>query len=424
MAQLTDSCFDSDEALLPLEQAIKQLEENLSCLVEIESCSLNNSLNRILAVDIQATLNVPPHDNSAVDGYAVCFNDLSKTENSVLNVGERVAAGQFLDRPLQKNEAIRIFTGAPMPKGADTVMMQEDCTEINGKVTLLPGIKKGANSRDAGEDMKQGDILLHKGQRVSAAQIAVAAAQGLTHLSVYKKLKVALFSSGDEVNDPGTELPTGGIYDANRPMLIALLSGWGVDIHDLGILPDDHEQMTEAFLQAASTHDLLISSAGMSVGEEDHLCNVIKANGRMNFWKLAIKPGRPVGLGLVQRNGKSTPVLGLPGNPVAAFLTCCLLGRPLIQILCGTNISSPLQFPCELSSALKKKAGRKEYLRGIIKSQEGTNLPIVEEYGRRGAAILSSLQGADGFILLDMDVTNPEKGDDALFLPMEGLLTL
>ena len=424
MAQLTDSCFDADEILLPLQQAIARLEKNLKPVVEIESRALTACADHILAQDVIAKLNIPPHDNSAVDGYAVRFQDLSKDETCHLQVRERIAAGQFLDREIDENEAVRIFTGAPIPKGADTVMMQEDCTEKDGIVSILPGIKKGANYRSAGEDMSKGQIILEAGQRLKPAQLAVTASQGCTELSVYKKLEVALFSSGDEVNEAGTLLPPGGIYDANRPMLNALLQGWDCEVIDLGILPDDPKHMEKAFLAAAAQYDLLVSSAGMSVGEEDHLCNVIKDNGKMNFWKLAIKPGRPVGLGIIQTSEKSTPVLGLPGNPVAAFLTCSLIGRALVQKLSGTALTTPLKFPCRLATSLKKKAGREEFVRATIKYSDENDLPLADKYGRSGAAILSSLQGADGFILLGTDVIDPIEGDRALFLPMEGLLAL
>ncbi|MTI10221.1 molybdopterin molybdotransferase MoeA [Curvivirga aplysinae] len=425
MAQLTDSCFDAGGELLPLEKAIKHLKENLLPVAQKVLLPLAECQNHVLAEDIIANHNVPPHNNSAVDGYAVRFSDLSSSENTILPVGARIAAGQFLGRPLAEKEAIRIFTGAPMPEGADTVMMQEDTVEADGKVTLLPGIKLGANSRNAGEDMQAGKVVLKAGQKLSAPQIAIAAAQGYAILPVYKKLSIALFSSGDEVNEPGTDLPKGGIFDANRPMLLSLLEGWGCDVTDLGILPDDPKAMEEAFLKTARDHDLLVSSAGMSVGEEDHLCNTIKANGNLNFWKLAIKPGRPVGMGLLQQDGKSTPVLGLPGNPVAAFLTCNIVGRVIIQILSGMSLKFPMRFPSILAEDIKKKAGREEYLRcSLTGDTNAAGLPYVKRFGKSGAAILSSLEGADGFMLLRTDLENPKTDQQVFFLPIEGLLTL
>ncbi|MDX1736802.1 MAG: molybdopterin molybdotransferase MoeA [Alphaproteobacteria bacterium] len=435
MAQLTDSCFEAGDKLQPLEDALSLLRARLSVVVSSQTVPLYKCRGRILAKDIFATHNVPPHANSAVDGYAVRFNDLNPNDVTQLPISARIAAGEFLDRPMEAGEAVRIFTGAPLPEGADTVMMQEDANEnttLEGPfVSLLPGIKKGANCRKAGEDMSIGDKVLSAGQKLEAPQLAVAAAQGLAELTVYKPLRVALFSSGNEVIEPGQMLNNGKIYDANRPMLNALLESWKLEVTDLGILPDDPKAMKKAFLNAAKDHDLLISSAGMSVGEEDHLSRFIQDNGSLHFWKLAIKPGRPVGMGLINSGERKVPILGLPGNPVAAFLTCNLIGRVMVACLSGMALRPLRDFSARLAEDIKSKAGRDEYLRASVDlpdpaqiSSEYGHLPHLRQYGQRGAAILSSLQGADGFMLISKDQENPTKGDLVRFLPMEGFFSL
>ena len=431
MAQLSDDCFCSGDDFYRLDEAVDRLAESLVCVVGTERVGLGTVNGRILAEDLTAKFNVPPHDNSAVDGYAVYHGDLDPDQATELPVDGRVAAGHPLGYPAVRGRAVRIFTGAPMPAGPDgddaagpdTVMMQEDCVEQDGRVRIQPGIKKGSNRRSAGEDVATGQVILKQGQKIGPAEIAIAAAQGITEMTVFKSLRAAVLSTGDEVCEPGRPLPDGAIYDANRHMVMAILNVLGCEVTDLGILPDAPDRIRETLKSAADGHDLLVSSGGMSVGEEDHLCEAIEALGSLNFWRLAIKPGRPVGLGQIKgANGRNVPIIGLPGNPVAAFTTLLLAGRTAILKLAGREVLPLPRFTVPVGFDYKKKAGRREFVRGRL-IQDGSNRVVaVEKHGASGAAILSSLVGADGFIDLDEEITQVKVGDMVRFLPFKELL--
>ena len=418
MAQLSDDCFAFDGPLLPLEKALDLLAERVSGVVEAEHVALDSAVGRVLAEDVAATQNVPPYRNSAVDGYAIFHDDLATDEPTTLRVMGRVAAGHPLDGDAKRGHAVRIFTGAPMPTGPDTVMMQEDCRDDGATVLLQPGIKKGANVRSAGEDVAIGDVVLKKGRRLSPQEIGILAAQGATLIPVCRPLRVALLSTGDEVVEPGTPLPMGKLYDSNRVMLKAIFSEMGFDLFDLGIIPDNQPVIENALKEAAENADAIVTSGGMSTGEEDHIKAAIESLGTLNFWRLAIKPGRPVGLGQISaKDHRSVPVIGLPGNPVAAYTTFSLLGRPLLQILSGQNVVPPARVRALADFDYSKKKDRREFVRVKVASWTSDGTPVLEKYGRSGAAILSSLVGADGFAELNEDVTRVEKGTLVAFLP-------
>src|SRR5580700_8876826 len=368
MAQLSDDCFAFGGTLLSVGAALALNAGRVGPVGGDETVLLREAMGRILAHDLVAEMDLPPHANSAVDGYAITHADLSPDSDTVLPVTGRAAAGHPLGRAIERGEAIRIFTGAPMPDGADTVMMQEDCTLIDGKVTLQPGIRKGANRRHAGEDVEKGSVALAAGRRLRAADLGLAAALGHDRLRVYQKLRVALMSTGDEVREPGTELPPGAIYDANRIMLGSLLRGLGCRVSDLGIRPDRAAALADTLAAAAKEHDLIVTSGGVSTGEEDHVRAAIESLGRLDFWRLAIKPGRPVALGQV--NG--VPLIGLPGNPVAAALTFAILARPLILRLGGAKGEAPLAFRVRAEFAYKKRPGRREYVRANLRRDGDT----------------------------------------------------
>jgi molybdopterin molybdotransferase len=328
----------------------------------------------------------------------------------------RAAAGHPLGRPLLPGEAIRIFTGAPMPDGADTVMMQEDCTLEDGFVRLKPGIRKGANRRRAGEDVTAGSVALAAGRRLRPADLGLAAALGQARLPVFRRLRAALLSTGDEVGEPGRELPPGAIYDANRFMLAALLEGLGCRVTDLGIQPDQEAALADTLASAARDHDLIVTSGGVSTGEEDHVKPALERSGGLHFWRLAIKPGRPVALG--QLGG--VPLIGLPGNPVAAAVTFAVLARPLILRLGGAVEPSPSLFRVRADFAYRKKAGRREYVRASLRRD--TETPSVVKFPRDGAGILSSITRSDGLVILDEALTELTPGMMVDFLPFEAVL--
>ena len=416
MAQLSDDCFAFGGAVLSVAAALAEIEARIAPVVDTETVPLLAAAGRILARDIVATMNLPPHDNSAVDGYAVAYADLMPDRDTVMPVTGRAAAGHPLDRPARRGEAIRIFTGAPMPDGTDTVMMQEDCTFQDGRVLLKPGIKPGANRRHAGEDVAKGEVALPAGQRLRAPDLGLAAALGRHELQVFRPLRVALLSTGDEVCDPGAPLPQGAIYDANRFMLAALLGGLGCAVTDFGIRPDREAALVDALAAAKAQHDLIVTSGGVSTGEEDHVKSAVEKLGTLHFWRLAIKPGRPIALGQVG----GVPLIGLPGNPVAVIVTFLVLARPLIAKLAGATVREPRLFPVQAGFGYRKKPGRREYLRASL--QRSGDTVVAVKYARDGAGILSSVVRSDGLVILDEAVSELTVGTTVDFLPFSEVI--
>jgi molybdopterin molybdotransferase len=416
MAQLSDDCFAFGGALLTVEEALARIGERVSSVVETETAPLKAGRGRILARDIVATMNLPPHANSAVDGYALAHADLLPDRETVLPVSGRAAAGHPLDRRAGRGEAIRIFTGAPMPDGTDTVMMQEDCIVEDGRVRLKPGIRKGANRRRAGEDIEEGQIALAAGSRLRPPDLGLAAALGYNELPVFRALRVALLSTGDEVRDPGAPLAPGAIYDANRFMLAALLCGLGCSVSDLGIRPDCEAELADTVAAAGAEHDLIVTSGGVSTGEEDHVKSAIERLGRLHFWRLAIKPGRPVALGQIG----GVPLIGLPGNPVAVIVTFIVLARPLILKLAGAAPSAPRLFPVRAGFGYRKKPGRREYLRASLQ-RDGDSMVAVK-HARDGAGILSSIVQSDGLVILNEETSDLAVGTMVDFLPFSEVI--
>ncbi len=418
MAQLSDDCFAHGGALMPLDEALAMLAERIGPVAETVRLPLAEAGGCLLAEDVTAAVDVPPHDNSAVDGYALFFDDLDPDGETRLPVTGRVAAGHPLGRAAVRGEAIRIFTGAPMPEGPDTVMMQEDCREDGDDVVVMPGIRQGANHRHAGEDVHEGDVVLRRGRRLKPQDIGLAAAVGRTELAVYEPIRVAVFSTGDEVREPGQPLPDGAIYDANRYTLMSAAARLGCRVSDLGILPDDEAVIGKALAQAAESHDLLLTSGGVSVGEEDHLRAAVEAGGNLHFWRLAIKPGRPVAMGQIAR----TPIVGLPGNPGAVLVTFLLIARPILLRLAGMEDVTAHRFAVRAGFDHKKKSGRREFVRARLTAGED-GAAVVLKHGASGAGILSSLVEADGLVDLGPDLTYLESGSSVDFLPFSEVLT-
>ena len=311
---------------------------------------------------------------------------------------------------------MRIFTGAPMPDGPDTVYMEEDATVVGGEVILPPGLKRGANSRKSGEDVGAGSRILQRGQRLRPQEIGLAASVGRSRLGVYRRLRAAVFSTGDEVRDPGTDVPPGCVYDANRYTIMALLEGVGVDVTDLGILADDLDAIRRALARAATDHDLLITSGGVSAGEEDHVREAVEDLGRLHFWRLAIKPGRPIALGSVRRPDGDAAFVGLPGNSVAAMVTFMLIARPVVLLLSGCADISPLLFRVRAGFEVKKKTGRREWLRARLVTASDGGLTAVK-FRSSGAGILTSMVESDGLVELPEDTSVVETGAMVDFLP-------
>lgn len=416
MAQLSDDCFAHGGALTRLDVALADLAQRLVPVTGVESLSLPRCAGRVLADTLIAKVSVPPGNNSAVDGYAVYHEDLAKDGETRLPLIGRAAAGHPFAGSQPRGTAVRVLTGAVMPAGPDTVMMQEDCRMDGDAVVIQPGIKRGANRRLAGEDVTAGETVLSAGRILNAADLALAAASGHAALPVRKRLRVALVSTGDEVHEAGGALPEGGIYDANRPLLAALMTAAGFEVNDLGIQPDRRDYLTRVFAEAAQGHDAVVSSGGVSTGDEDHVKAAIEANGNLHFWRLAIKPGRPVALGQIG----GTPFFGLPGNPVAALLTFCFFARPLLQRLAGADLQMPRSFPVTAGFSYKKKSDRREWVRVSLAS-DGRGGWRAEKYAVDGAGVITSLTRTDGLLELPEEQLRMEPGETARFYPYEAL---
>jgi molybdopterin molybdotransferase len=376
----------------------------------VKSVALHEADNRVLAEALHAPVPLPLFMNSAVDGYAIASSDLPLDGPHTFPVSQRITAGAQA-APLAKGTVARIFTGAPMPENADTVFMQED-VEIDGdKVILPPGLKPRANMRPAGEDIEKGAVAIAAGTRLRPQHVALAAALGLTTLSVRRRIKVAVFSTGNEVVAPGEARSPAQLYDSNRFMLASLLRRLGCDVADLGILRDDRAALTAGLKQAAKDHDLILTSGGVSTGEEDHVRASVESAGSLVLWRMGIKPGRPVAMGVIE----GTPFIGLPGNPVASFVTFAYVVRPTVLALAGARPEPLVALPVRAHFTYKKKKGRREYVRAsLITLPDGTR--VAEKFPREGAGLLSSLCETDGLVELPEDCERVAPGDAVGFL--------
>ncbi len=423
MAQLSDDCFAFNGPLLPVADAERLIAERVVPVSGREKVSLRAAAGRVLAENVIAPINVPPFDNAAVDGFAVRADDLDAEHHKSLTIVDRVAAGHAATHTLEAGEAIRIFTGAPMPPGADTVFMQEDCRVEGDSVIVPPGLKRGANRRLAGEDMRSGAVALPAGRRLAAQHVALAAALGLTALDVCRRVRVALFSTGDEIVEPGSNLPRAALYDSNRYLLSGLLARFGAEVTDLGILGDDPKELAGAIGAAAADHDLVLTSGGVSAGEADHVRSVIESIGRIVFWRLAIKPGRPVAMGVIpgSRAGDGAAFVGLPGNPVAVFVTFVRVVRPLLLRLSGALPEPLIVMPARATFSYKKRKGRREYVRVALRAAADGVIEAIK-YKQDGAGVLTSLTETDGLAELAEDVTMVEPGSTVGFLSYASLV--
>ena len=418
MAQLSDDCFAFGGPLMAVDEALSIITSRLTPVEGVEIVTLGKADGRTLAADVIAPINIPSFMNSAVDGYAVRGEDVPASGERAFEIQDRVAAGASAREAIQPGHAIRIFTGAPMPVGADTVYMQEDVEVAEDGTVLLPsGLARGANVRLAGEDIPQGSVALPKGRRMRPQDVALAAALGLTELAVRRKPRVAVFSTGNEVVAPGEERTAAQLFDSNRTMLSAMLRRLGCEVIDLGILRDDQAALAAALKQAAQNCDLILTTGGVSTGEEDHVRAAIETIGSLVLWRMAIKPGRPVAMGVIG----GTPFIGLPGNPVAGFVTFTYVVQPAILALAGTSFTPPVPLRVRAEFDYRKKAGRREYIRVTLKQSSDGSYEAVK-FPREGAGLLSSLVQTDGLVELGEGITGVKPGDMLDFLPYSSLL--
>ena len=417
MAQLSDDCFAFGGPMMSVDEAVSIIAARVTAVQDIETVSLAAADGRILAKEISAPLPLPPFTNSAVDGYAVRSGDLAQVEEQAFPVAGRVQAGASAQGPVEPGHAVRIFTGAPMPQGADTVFMQEDVRLDQGRVVLPAGLKPGANVRMAGEDIAAGHSALAAGQRLRPQDVALAAAFGLTHVEVRRRIRVAVFSTGNELVSPGASRGAAQLFDSNRFMLMAMLVRLGCEVSDLGILRDDRVSLASALKSVAGTLDLILTTGGVSTGEEDHVKAAVESVGTLVLWRMAIKPGRPVAMGIIG----GTPFIGLPGNPVASFVTFVHVVRPTVLALAGATQQHLIPMPVRAAFTYKKKIARREYVRVNLRRDENGVLEAVK-FPREGAGLLSSLVDTDGLVELGEEITLVEPGQTVGFLGYASLI--
>jgi molybdopterin molybdotransferase len=411
MAQLSDDCFAFGGPMMSVDEAVAIIAAKVMAVKEVETVALAAADGRILARDIAAPLPLPPFTNSAVDGYAVASRDLPQHKEQRFPVTGRVQAGASAQAPLTPGQAMRIFTGAPMPDGADTVFMQEDVRLEDGSVVLPAGLKPGANVRPAGEDIALGHAALKAGQRLRPQDVALAAAFGLKTIEVMRRIRVAVFSTGNELVSPGATRAAAQLFDSNRFMLMAMLARLGCEVSDLGILADERASLASALKKVAAGHDLIVTTGGVSTGEEDHVKAGVESAGKLVLWRMAIKPGRPVAMGIIG----GTPLIGLPGNPVASFVTFVHVVRPTVLALMGAAREPLVPMPVRAAFSYKKKTGRREYVRVTLR-KAADGFPEATKFPREGAGLLSSLVDTDGLVELGEAVTQVEPGQTVGFL--------
>lgn len=415
--KLRDDCFLHDEDRLKHAEALAILRERIAPVTAVVELVPEAAAGHILAEPVVAPRPIPAHTNAAVDGYAFAFSDYDSRAGSDLAVSGRAAAGHALAGPGEPGTALRIFTGAAMPEGTDTVVMQEDVESESGesqaRVRIPPGLKQGANCRQAGEDAEAGATLLEAGRRLRPQDVAAAASTGLARIPCFSPLRVAIFSTGDEVVRTGSPLEAGQVYDANAPMLHGLIAATGAECVDLGVLPDEAATVETRLAEAAADHDVLITSGGASRGEEDHVVNTVDKLGALHMWQIAVKPGRPMAFGQIG----DCVFLGLPGNPVAVFVCFLLYVRPVLVRLSGGRWPEPARFPVQAAfSVPRKKTGRREYWRAFLTVDAGGRL-AVGKYPRDGSGLISSLCAADGLVEVPEDATEVREGQEVAFIP-------
>jgi molybdopterin molybdotransferase len=412
--------------MITLQQARQKFIQSVSKQTATEQVSLHLALGRVSAADQHSAIAVPPTDNSAMDGFAVNSNDLDDAA-SVLTISQRIPAGAWPD-PLQRGTAARIFTGGVMPSGADAVVIQENCDYRDGsdQVTILKSVSAAENVRPKGQDIAVGAKIIAAGSKMNAVHLGLLASIGCSSVSVYRTITVAVFSTGNELIEPGQALEPGQIYNSNRTMLLALCHQMGYQTIDCGIVEDTLEATKAALKHAAQQADIIISSGGVSVGEEDHIKPAIEALGSLQHWKVQMKPGKPVVLGSVI----DTPILGLPGNPVSSYVVFQLLGIPLLKALQGEVVVAPIAFKV-VAGFDKRLTSREEYIRVRISSKHesdsaqenlDSDQPVAQLFNNQSSGVLSSLAWADGLVRQSIDQII-SKGDTVDFLPLrEGLL--
>ena len=413
----TPSCDEFDPNNLSVEQARERMLSNVSPVAGIERLAIRDALDRILAEDVISPINVPSYPNSAMDGYAVVATDLPADGEQTLNMIGTSFAGIPFEGHVKVGECIRIMTGAKMPQGADTVIMQEHVRAEGNAITIGPGHCAGQNVRYIGEDITAGKSVLAAGIKIGPAELGLLASLGTPEVSVRRKLRVVFFSTGDELRSVGEPLGEGQIYDSNRYTLFGMLKRLHVDVIDMGVIPDKREAVEKAFLDAANIGDAIITSGGVSVGEADFVKETLANLGSVDFWKINMKPGKPLAFGNVDK----AAFFGLPGNPVSVMATFYQFALPALKAMMGQTQTDPVIVKVPCKTMLKKRPGRTDFQRGVL-SYDAKGQMVVDGSGMQASHILSGMSKANCFIILPLESGNVEAGTLVDVQPFEGLI--
>ena len=413
-----------DPNALPVAQAQAFIAKLVPKVQAVEALAIRSALGRVLARDIVSAIDVPAHDNSAMDGYALRSAELASEGDTLIGVAGTAFAGGRFDQPVAAGQGVRIMTGAVMPAGLDTVVPQEFTrTDADGRIRIAAAtVRAGDNRRLRGEDLARGEAALQAGRILSPADLGLLASLGQAEVPVFRRLRVAFFSTGDELRSIGQPLDEGCVYDSNRYTIWGMLQRLGVEVIDMGVVRDDPEALREAFSQAAACADAVITSGGVSVGEADHTKQVMKQLGEVLFWKIAMRPGRPMAIGRIgEPGGHQAMLFGLPGNPVAVMVTFYAFVRDALLAMSGaTKLPLPL-LRAVSSEALRKKPGRTEFQRGIV-TQAADGRWQVRITGAQGSGILRSMSEANGMVLLHHGQGNVAAGESVDVIPFTGLV--
>jgi molybdopterin molybdotransferase len=412
-----------DPKSLPANTVHAFLERLVVPVQAMESVGVFDALGRVLAADVISPISVPPHDNSAMDGFALRGETLSPTGPTVLRLAGTAYAGAAWQGKVGAGECLKIMTGAVMPAGLDTVVPVE-FVEVNGDaISVPPGVvHTGDNRRLLGEDLMQGQPALRRGDRLGPAALGLIASLGLPSVSVFRRLRVAYFSTGDEILSLGETPREGAVYDSNRYTVFGLLTRMGVEVLDMGVIKDDPATLEAAFREAAATADAIITSGGVSMGEADHTKAMMKQLGDVAFWRIAMRPGRPMAVGRIDQNGQRALLFGLPGNPVAVMVTFLAFVRPALLQMMGATERAPLLLKARSAEALRKKPGRTEYQRGVVSATPDGQLQV-RTTGNQGSGVLRSMVEANGLIVLHHHQADVAPGDEVDVMMFEGVVS-
>lgn len=412
------SCMDDfDPNSLLADEAVRRITNDIQPVTGFEKVALRSALNRVLYHDVISGIEVPSHTNAAMDGYAVREDDLPSKGTSGLSVIGTALAGNPFTGVVNAKECVRIMTGAPMPSGTDTVVMQEHTTQSGDQIQIDARHKPGQNVRQAGEDIGKGQTVLTTGRSLTPADLGLLASLGIGEIEVFRNIRVAFFSTGDELRSIGQRLEAGSVFDSNRYTLHGMLTRIGVEPIDMGVIKDRRKDTFAAFSEAAKSADVIITSGGVSVGEADYVKECLEELGQISFWKVAMKPGRPLAFG---RIGDAW-FFGLPGNPVSVMVTFYMFVQPALRRLMGESETTPLLLQARSNSKLRKKAGRTEYQRGVLNHDESGRL-TVSKTGSQGSGILTSMSNANCFIILPLEAESIEPGSDVTVLPFSAIM--